>query len=211
MPTQFDLSLFAAIHGFAAETLAPFEIGAADWLVALVPLVLAALWICGRDGDRRAGITATLAAGLALAVSGLVSFLVFEPRPFMIGLAANVLDHAADSSFPSDHVAVMAAVTASLAFAGRFRVAWILAVASGLVGVSRIALGVHFPTDIVAGASIGICASAFLRSASLRPFVAFVVRVAETLSARTGLDRVLPPDVTPGSSRKDRPIRRNMP
>ena len=190
MPTQFDLSLFPFIHGFAAETLAPFEIGAADWLIAVVPFVLIALWLRDRDGDRTDGATAAIAAGMALAFSGLISFLLFEPRPFMIGLAGNVLDHAADSSFPSDHVAVMAAVTASLAVAGRSRIAAILATATVLVGWSRVALGVHFPTDIVAGASIGVCAAAFLRSGLLSPFVAFVVRVGETVSAMAGIDKV---------------------
>ncbi|SMC79391.1 Undecaprenyl-diphosphatase [Fulvimarina manganoxydans] len=190
MPTQFDLSLFPFIHGFAAETLAPFEIGAADWLIALVPFALIALWLRDRDSDRTDGATAAIAAGMALAFSGLISFLLFEPRPFMIGLAGNVLDHAADSSFPSDHVAVMAAVTASLAVAGRSRIAAILATATVLVGWSRVALGVHFPTDVVAGASIGVCASAFLRSGLLSPFVAFVVRVGETVSAMAGIDKV---------------------
>ncbi|MDY8110964.1 phosphatase PAP2 family protein [Fulvimarina sp. 2208YS6-2-32] len=190
MPTQFDLSLFPFIHGFAAETLAPFETGAADWLIALVPFVLIALWLRDRNGDRTDGATAAIAAGMALALSGLISFLVFEPRPFMIGLAGNVLDHAADSSFPSDHVAVMAAVTASLTFAGRSRIAAILATATVFVGWSRVALGVHFPTDVVAGASIGVCAAGFLRSGLLSPFVAFVVRVGETVSAMMGLDKV---------------------
>ena len=190
MPTQFDLSLFPFIQGFAAETLAPFEIGAADWLTAIVPFVLIALWLRDRGSDRTDVVTATIAAGMALALSGLISFLLFEPRPFMIGLAGNVLDHAADSSFPSDHVAVLAAVTASLAFAGRSRIAAILATATVLVGLSRVALGVHFPTDVVAGASIGVCAAAFLRFGLLSPFVAFVVRVGETVSAVIGIDKV---------------------
>ena len=190
MPTQFDLSLFPFIHGFAAETLAPFEIGAADWLIPLVPFVLIALWLRDRDGDRTDGATATIAAGMALALSGLISFLHFEPRPFMVGLAGNVLEHAANSSFPSDHVAVMAAITTSLAFARRSWIALILAVATVLVGWSRVALGVHFPTNVLSGAAIGLGASALLRVRFFEPFVSFIVIVGETVSALIGVDRI---------------------
>lgn len=63
-------------------------------------------------------------------------------------------------SFPSGHTA------AAFAFAGalslHFRSFWIVAVALGLaigVGISRMAVGVHWPLDVVAGAGLGwLCA-----------------------------------------------------
>jgi len=61
-------------------------------------------------------------------------------------------------SFPSGHTA--GAFAAASVFAGMYReqhpwVAWMAYGTAALVGVSRVALGRHFPSDVVVGACIG--------------------------------------------------------
>ena len=133
-------------------------IAVAQGPIFALPALLVALWLLGSPQDRSAAVTAALAGVLALLIAASCSALVFHPRPFMEGLAANSLDHASDSSFPSDH----ATLFFGLAFAFLFRPAsWpvcnpLLLVTVGVcVGLARVALAAHYPLDIVGAALIG--------------------------------------------------------
>ena len=134
------------------------DLGAAG---VLVPLVLAAglAWRWRRGSWRPLALLAGAAAG-AWMVQVAVKQLVERPRP-PAGLA---LSHATGFAFPSGHATDAAAVYGMLAVllarsgsrAARLA-AW--AVAAGLialVGLSRLYLGVHWLSDVVAGAGLGI-------------------------------------------------------
>jgi undecaprenyl-diphosphatase len=89
-----------------------------------------------------------LVALLGVAANQAIGALWPHPRPFMIGLGHAWMPHAADSSFPSDHMTVFAGVGLTLLFDGA--VGW--AILALLVGASvawaRVFLGVHFPPDM---------------------------------------------------------------
>jgi undecaprenyl-diphosphatase len=83
------------------------------------------------------------------------------------------LIHASKPTFPSGHAANSMIVYLSIALLltrmGAIRL-WLVAAAlllSGLIGISRVELGVHWPTDVVAGWSFGAawallwCSAAF--------------------------------------------------
>ena len=69
-------------------------------------------------------------------------------------------------SFPSGHAATTVAIYGGLAREIRKKWMWVLAaVLSLLIGISRFAVGVHYPTDVLAGWAVGIlavCFAAFL-------------------------------------------------
>lgn len=139
-----------------------FAIMVADWAILLGPSALVLLWILGRTSERRAAVGAFLSAMLALSASGLISAQIFHPRPFMDGSTRNFLHHAIDSSFPSDHSAVLFALAFSLVLAppAAARRLWIAGlVLACAVGWSRVFLGAHYPFDIVAGALLGLLAA----------------------------------------------------
>jgi undecaprenyl-diphosphatase len=107
------------------------------------------------------------AAGLMLvAVLGgaaLNSFLKFEfarPRPDFMPAAVQVFT----SSFPSGHAALSAityltlgAILARTHPSARIRIYFVslAALVTGLVGLSRVYLGVHYPTDVLGGWCLG--------------------------------------------------------
>ncbi|MQA87829.1 MAG: phosphatase PAP2 family protein [Streptosporangiales bacterium] len=91
----------------------------------------------------------TLASGVA--VRRLLCDAIARPRPLAAGWRVQPEGH----SFPSKHTAT--ATLAAGVLAGRNRKALTLAAAGGgLVGNTRLYLGVHWPTDIAAGWLFGL-------------------------------------------------------
>ena len=80
--------------------------------------------------------------------------------PEVIPTFESIITAADKFSFPSGHSSA-AFLLANITFIFYGAVAWPLYVWATLVALSRVALGVHFPTDILAGALLGT-ATAFL-------------------------------------------------
>jgi membrane-associated phospholipid phosphatase len=132
---------------------------------------------------RRCGLwgTATLAATVALAtlaadsVSFAVKDLTNRQRPFEAHPQIHPLYVVHSSSFPAGHAATAFAGAVVLAYVAP-RAAPLLGVIAGLIGASRVYVGVHYPTDVLAGAAIGIAVGAVavlllrtLRARGFRP------------------------------------------
>lgn len=94
----------------------------------------------------------------------MIKAIVLRPRPYMeypdrvkaldlVESDADAMDIAAQGySFPSTHSASAASLYISLAREIKKRWIWILAVAiTLLVGISRVVVGMHYPTDVLAG------------------------------------------------------------
>lgn len=102
-----------------------------------------------------------VAVGGAIVMSSLLKMGFDRPRPDLVAHGSYVYT----ASFPSGHSMMasavyftLAALLASLELSGRVR-AYLLAIAalfSFLVGISRVYLGVHWPTDVLAGWAAGI-------------------------------------------------------
>jgi undecaprenyl-diphosphatase len=153
-------TLFLTIN--ATQATPHWQIGVAsfvaDYLIYLVPVVLAVLWLSGDRNSREAALRACCVAMLALGFNQIIGLEWMHPRPFMIGLGQTFIEHAPDSSFPSDHGTVFASITLTLLLA-RLRLAgWLTLVAGLAVAWSRVFIGVHFPFDM-AGAVLIACAA----------------------------------------------------
>lgn len=82
--------------------------------------------------------------------------LVKRPRPFLAHINFHAVYQPAEHSFPSGHTstAFSTATALSMAYSKWYVVAPSLLWASS-VGYSRMYLGVHYPTDVAAGAALG--------------------------------------------------------
>jgi undecaprenyl-diphosphatase len=125
----------------------------------LVPLALIVCLAFVRAGLRREALAIALSLGGAMLISDWVKLLVSRPRPPVEHLQA-----VTGSSFPSGHATQAGAFWFSLVFAMQAAGASpkLTRLAAGLallivltVAASRVYLGVHYPSDVVAGILLG--------------------------------------------------------
>lgn len=124
-------------------------------------IVLSLAMLCWRP-TRRAGGIALLAMVLGMLCTNVVlKQLVLRPRPYVTveGLIP-LLTSADPNSFPSGHTCAAFAAGVAWARALPWRWARTAAVIQAVcMGLSRLYVGVHYPSDVLAGALIGsLCA-----------------------------------------------------
>lgn len=152
----FNRTLFLRINGGDGTPARLIQVatGIADDLIYLIPLLLLVLWLWGDSPRRSQAIKACLVTLLALGANQVIGLVWQHPRPFMIGLGHAWMYHAADSSFPSDHMTVFSGIGLTLLFGGAFRLAAAVLTAGFAVVWARVFLGVHFPLDMVGAVAV---------------------------------------------------------
>ena len=108
--------------------------------------------------NQKAVILALITLALAFLIDVLIGVVFPRPRPFITyPEATKHLDLWVDvSSFPSTHALSVFAIAVSLWWSGFKKLGPILFLLAIFVGLGRVAGGVHYPSDVVAGALIGI-------------------------------------------------------
>jgi len=186
---RLDAWLFVHINADAGLSGWRLEgtIALAQALVYLAPAVLLALWFAGGQPRRSAAVIALLAASGALLTNQLIALAWYRPRPFVAGIGHAFLQHVADSSFPSDHVTVLAATGLALwsarAALGRTPSAVLLAAALA-VGWARVYLGVHYPGDVIGALAVAGLSLAVTQSRVGRSLCAGLTATGERLHRR---------------------------
>jgi undecaprenyl-diphosphatase len=134
-----------------------------------------------RRDTRRAAAAAGLSAGFALAIAHVLSAVVDRPRPFVAdpGGVHLFAHHAADPGFPSDHATAAFAIAVALMLRNRAWGGVVLGFAA-VLGVGRVAMGVHYPSDVLAGAALGSLAALALWWPPIR---GVMHRIADLLGA----------------------------
>jgi undecaprenyl-diphosphatase len=201
---SFDVSIISFLNQFAHRS------SSLDYFIMLIGSntltkggVITSLiwWAWFRPGANKVRDREYLFYGIlacfvsVLAARALADVLPFRERPFLNAALHFQRPYDVDfnnvigwSSFPSDHAAVFFALATCILFVSRG--AGILALAHALFVVSlpRVYMGIHYPTDILAGAVIGV---AFASSAKIvavrttvtRPAMRWLVRYPGTFYA----------------------------
>ncbi len=145
-----------------------------------VGIGILAFYVLGRDKKHELLMLAHAFAGAVLArfvFTEIIRFFYDRPRPFDAPAEAlakagvkivQLIPHAGGGSFPSGHAAFFFALATGVFF---YRKWWgvLFYAAALLISFSRVAAGLHWPSDILAGAVIGIL-SAWLVKILLKNF-----------------------------------------
>ncbi len=152
-----------------------------DWLTPIVAffthlgdhgllwIALCLLLLCFKK-TRRAGVAGAIALILSLIfTNGILKNLVGRTRPWLDVAGLTALVHEPDpNSFPSGHTS--AAFAAAIAWWQTMPKRWMGAAAlaaAALMGMSRLYVGVHYPTDVLCGVLVG-CFCGFLAGLVMR-------------------------------------------
>ncbi len=120
--------------------------------------------------SRRGQSALDVAAGgmLAWTASQGLKPLVRRPRPYQLEKAELLVAEPSGSSWPSAHPAVAAAVVTVLAPRLPRRARRLGTLLAAFVAASRVYVGVHYPTDVVAGLGLGGLCGALWRVVATR-------------------------------------------
>lgn len=132
------------------------------WTIVVVTLIFGSRYDVFRFAPRDAALHATIAVGIAWVIAKLIKTIVSRRRPFQVLEGFTRLTSAPnDDSFPSAHAATVFAFLTAMTPHGP-AVVTPIAIWAVLVSFSRYYLGVHFPSDILAGALVGVISGAAL-------------------------------------------------
>lgn len=112
-------------------------------------------WFMRTTSNRRMVAEALVAACVALGLNAAIGLFFYRDRPFVHHHVVQLIQHAANASFPSDH-ATGAFVIAATIWIWRKRDGWLWLLFAASIAFSRVWTGVHYPTDVLAGMVIGI-------------------------------------------------------
>lgn len=174
MISSFDLVVFRYLNSWAG--ISPFF----DWAIRfratyLLWVMIGAVLLFGvmpltpkyrrwQKQNIRMGILALCSALIArFVVTELIRWIYPQQRPFeVLSDMIQVVPHAGGGSFPSGHAALAFAVATAVSFYyPKTSIFFFLAAFS--ISISRVAAGVHWPTDILGGAFIGIASAWLIR------------------------------------------------
>ena len=156
---SLDSALFLSINGSATSPhwLTLVALFATQNLPLLVAGGTVGMFVLGDHQVKLRVARVLVAIAAAWLLARLGQHLIPIDRPFIVGLGKQWLPHAASHGFPSKHATVAFAFATAVALITR-RLQWaLLALATAaLVAWSRVYLGLHFPSDVLAGALGGV-------------------------------------------------------
>lgn len=207
---QWWVSLLQSLNSFVSQSETLFDIVAklADYPIFLIPLFLVVTYIVrgiikGHGQAKYWALLIVCAAALAVAINLWLQHFIDKARPETALMNAGhlVMKHLPTRSFPSDHAAVSMAVALAALVRGYSRgkkktiIArwWILFVGSIVMSIARVAVGVHWPTDILAGwwvACVAVCVIFFapIQKFLERNILRHIVRFEEWLLHLLGIN-----------------------
>jgi undecaprenyl-diphosphatase len=152
--------------------------------IPVMVVITAALWFLSRPGGNRKWKLACGSGFAAAALSYVVAFVIHHaydrPRPYESHQISHPWSNTTDATFPSDHTTVSFGIAfAVLSFdvaAGA-----IFLVVAAIIGVGRLFIGAHYPSDVGAGIVIGLIAAGVVVR-FLPRFVSWVVSYVERLT-----------------------------
>jgi len=181
-----DTSAYETINGFAyrhdafEDVLRFFALDAQYFFVALLAVLFLARGKWASANARHGVLAAGFSAALALIVAQGISHLWERPRPYVAhpDIAHLFIPASMDPSFPSDHATAAFAIAVAIFLRSR-RVGLLALALAAVLALARVAVGTHYPGDVLGGALLGaVCALVFYVPAVRAPLHRLADRAA---------------------------------
>lgn len=123
----------------------------------ILPIAVCILFLLFKK-TRKVGVTAGLSLAFeAILINLTIKKIVGRTRPYVVNEAIEyITTRPSDNSFPSGHTGCVFAVASVLFYMMPKKVGIPAMIIASLVGISRLYVGVHYPTDIIGGFLIGM-------------------------------------------------------
>jgi len=105
--------------------------------------------------DVRLGLRVSVILSVSDTLNTFFKLAFHQPRPYWVSDKVKVIRGEVSYGLPSGHAQHAVTVWGTIAARGKGWLRWVIAAFIFLIGFSRIALAVHFPTDVLAGWLIG--------------------------------------------------------
>ena len=153
-----NIWVFEKINGIAnvSKILDFVGIFFADYFLYILGIILVVLFIWKRN--RLMVISAAISVILSrLIITEIIRYFYHYPRPYVVLEAAKKLiaENQDYASFPSGHAAIFFAIAMAIYFFNK-KLGIVFFVGAVLIGLARIFVGIHWPSDVLGGAIIGI-------------------------------------------------------
>lgn len=127
----------------------------AEYAQYILIVTLFVLWITNKE-NRVTVFQSLFACSLAFTINQVIELFFYRDRPFVSHHINQLVDHAVNSSFPSDHATAALVITVTIWLCSKGKsFMWII---FGMcIAFSRIWVGVHYPFDVLAGVILGLC------------------------------------------------------
>jgi len=155
---NLDFLIFQSLNRIAGkmpflDSLAIFFAQYAGYLLLLILLV----FLLRNFKKHKKPTILSLSAAIfsRFVVTELIRYLYFRPRPFVVSSANLLILHNPTASFPSGHASFYFALSTVIYFFNK-KLGALFLIISFLIGVFRIYCGLHWPSDILVGAVVGV-------------------------------------------------------
>ncbi len=159
MLNNLNALIFHSINQFATKI--PLLDDIFIYLAKLTPFIFIFLVICiWFLRDKKIALYSTYSAITGILTNYIIAKIYFHPRPFTQNLGTQLIHHAPDASFPSDHTTFVLSIAFCLLFFQKTRTIGLFFSLFGIIsGIARIFVGVHYPFDIFGSIIVAIISS----------------------------------------------------
>lgn len=197
--SNFDSTLFRNINNnrsVFADNIFSFTNDVVPYIAIGVPVAIGIYGIAeGKKYEENSAFLLILSSGVNLLITEILKSSFQRTRPYAVLNDVNLLGKKLDDnrSMPSEHSSSTFAIATMLSLHYKY---WYVIIPSftlaGLTAYGRVYSGVHYPTDVLVGAIIGI-GVAFLVNSFDEELIAVKDKIFETVFGRTSKNAAITP------------------